>query len=340
MEEAIKLFGKFDSIDKIINDFKSKGPDYQELVKILEPKDFSTMLYLLYLPKKNFNKFSKELNIKIDPLLIDFFKSLKIKIKYTVEPIKPIGLKGLSKYLGFDEKLLKEIYKYSLTEIKKTKLLKERKGPAFKTFNNLKKYIEEKFEIYQDILGVYQKVKIRKFKKEIFPSTFRVNKENDVIISKYLDLNTFYPQDAPSVLIHELTHLQQFKGDNLFLPPTVIYEGFAHYFEEFAHDIIPDMEPSYSREKMLRLVRYKALYEFHTGKIDKLDIYRQFMAFTTPDEAKIEFEGCLISPYKMNYLIGKYLFKKYTKGDKKLVMKLFNEGVWTQWNFLRKNCTF
>lgn len=39
MEEAIKLFGKFDSIDKIIEkisffDFKSKGPDYREIIKI------------------------------------------------------------------------------------------------------------------------------------------------------------------------------------------------------------------------------------------------------------------------------------------------------------------
>ena len=334
MEEAIKLFGEFDSIDKLINDLKSKGPDYHEIIKILEPKDFST---LLYLPKKNISKLSKELNIKIDPLLIDFFKSLKIKVSYSIEPIKPIGLKGLIKYLGFDEKMLKEIYEYSLMEIKKTKIIKERKGKPFGTFNNLKKYIEEKIDLYQDILDVNQKIKIRKFKKEIFPSTFRVNNKNDLIISENLDLNSFYPQDAPSVLIHELTHLQQFKGKDLFLPPILVYEGFAHYFEEFARDKIPDMEVSYSREKMLRLVRYKALYEFHTGKIDKLDIYCQFAEFTTPDEAKIEFEGCLINPYKMYYLIGKYLFKKYTKGNEKIVMKLFNEGVWSQWDFLRKN---
>lgn len=337
MEEVIKLLGKFESIDKIILSLKNKGPDYQEIIKILEPKDFSTLLYLVYLPKNAFYRLSKDLNIKIDPLLIDYFNSLKIKVKYSIEPVKPIGIKGLVKYTGFNEKMLYDIYEYALSEIKKIKLVKEHHGEPFKTMKNLKDFIIQKTDEYQDILGVPKKIKIKKFSTEIFPSTFRVNKNMEYIINKKLDLNTFYPQDAPSVLIHELTHLQQFKGKDLFLPPILIYEGFAHYFEEFARDIIPDMEPSYSREAMLRLVRYKALYEFHTGKINKLDIYCQFMSMTTPDEAKIEFEGCLISPYKMNYLIGKYLFKKYTKGEPKLVMQLFNDGVWTQWEFLRKN---
>lgn len=337
MEEAIKLFGKFDSIDKTISFLKTKGPDYKEIIKILEPKDFSTLLYVMYLPKKYFNKLSKELNIKIDPLLIDFLNSLKIKIDYTVEPINPIGIKGLIEYTGFNEKILADIYKYSLSEIKKIKLVKKRSGKPFKTMKNLKDFIIKKTDEYQDILDVTKKIKIKKFGTEIFPSTFRVNDKYEYIINKNLDLNTFYPQDTPSILIHELTHLQQYKGKDLFLPPTLVYEGFAHYFEEFCLNIIPDMEPSYSREAMLRLVRYKALYEFHTSKINKLDIYCQFMNFTTPDEAKIEFEGCLISPYKMNYLIGKYLFKKYTKGEPKLVMQLFNDGVWAQWVFLRKN---
>jgi hypothetical protein len=231
--------------------------------------------------------------------------------------------------------MLKEIYKYVLKEIRKIKLEKP-KDKSFGTEEKFKKYVLDKTYEVQDTLGFEKKIKIRKFKSRLFSSTISVNNDFEYIYNKNIDFKEFHPSEFISTIVHELIHLQQYKGDNLFLPPPMIYEGFAHYFEEFARDKIENMELSYQRDALLRLVRYKVLYEFHTGMIGKYDIYCQFADFLPSYNAKIEYQGCLINPYKMLYVIGKYLFKKYTQGNPNLVMKLANEGIWAQWRFLQK----
>lgn len=172
-----------------------------------------------------------------------------------------------------------------------------------------------------------------------------VNVEGGIIYVNYyekMNLRNTYPYENINSLIHEYCHILQYSGkicivDN-FLTPSYIYEGYAHYFEEFfvEHNFMKD-DPNYDcylqgyyRDTLMRLYRYHMCYLYHQKKITPRKMFRELNKFYK-DEMLAENETfrILVNPYICSYFIVKEIYIQKIQysisKNKKLVLNLENQ---------------
>jgi hypothetical protein len=291
-------------------------------IDILEKKDIETYLYILFL----FNK-----HIKLDIVgfnqLKDFYKLIKIK-PYKFTDVKPLGVDYLVNYINTNyftnltSHDLQKYYKIAICEIKDLESKKYTsigKNIPFHLFIKEFKKCLEQIDLFfcngKNKIIVKETNKVGSFTVEI------VNNYPVFYIYKFAENMNIH--DYISTAIHEYVHFLQFLNGNKlnYFISELVLEGFAHYVEEKMLGIIPNMEYSYKRDTLLRLYRYKLIYEFHTNIITAEQMKKYYIKLMEKNEGMIEYYYSLINPRKMIYFLGKKMFQEKQFDWKKATIK-------------------
>lgn len=327
MDNIIQILNnkKFTTLDDIIQKLKNVKINnlyvkkwLKNTINTLEKKDIDTYLYILF----TFNK-SIKLNITGFNQLKDFYKLIQLKPNNYIN-VKPLGVDYLTNYINtnyFTNLTTNDLEKYYKMAIKEIKELENKK------YKNIGKEIP--FHLF-----------LKEFKKCLINiDKFFCNGKNKIIVKETNKVGTFsviYPvfyvykfaenmnmHNYISTAVHEYVHFLQLHTKNKmkYFISELVLEGFSHYIEEKMLNVIKDIEYSYKQDTLLRLYRYKLIYEFHTNKITTEQMKKEYLNLMGEYEGIIEYYYSLINPRKMIYYIGKKMFQEKEFDWKKATIK-------------------